>query len=63
VSIDPVVLEAAHQVAIDLKELHLYLHNQIGRALKQYEAHSASRCLLTPPFNISDTVWLDSWNI
>src|SRR5882724_5122884 len=36
VSLKPVVSEAAHQVATDLKELHLYLHDQIPRALKQY---------------------------
>ena len=42
VSIEPVVSEAAHQVATDLKELHLYLCDQIGHALKQYEAHLAS---------------------
>src|SRR5882724_2824002 len=30
VSLEPVVLEAAHQVATDLKELHLYLRDQIA---------------------------------
>src|SRR5882724_13317992 len=29
-------------------------------ALKQYNVHSASRCLLIPPFRVRDTVWLDS---
>src|SRR5882724_7062382 len=42
VSLEPVVLDAAHQVATDLKELHLYLHDKISHALKQYEVHSAS---------------------
>src|SRR5882724_1329276 len=42
VSLKPVVSEAAHQVTTDLKELHLYLHNQISCALKQYEVHTAS---------------------
>jgi len=41
VSLEPVVSVAAHQVATDLKELHLYLRDQIARALKQYEAHTA----------------------
>src|SRR5882724_5506015 len=63
VSLKPVVSEAAHQVATDLKELHLYLHDQISRALKQYEVHSGSRRLPIPPFKVTDTVWLDSWNI
>ena len=63
VSLEPVVLEAAHQVATDLKELHLYFHDQISHALKQYEVHSASRHLLIPPFKVGDTVWLDLWNI
>ena len=42
VSLESVVLETAHQVATDLKELHLYLHDQISHCLKQYEVHSAS---------------------
>jgi len=63
VSFKPVVLDAAHQVTTDLKELHQYLHDQISHALKQYEVHSASRCLLIPPFKVRDTVWLYSWNI
>src|SRR5882724_2800072 len=63
VSIKPVVSEAAHQVATDLNELHLYLHDQISRALKQYEVHSASQCLLIPLFKVGDTVWLDARNI
>src|SRR5882724_1446065 len=63
VSLESVVSEAAHQVATDLKELHLYLHDQIQCALKQYEAHSTSQCLPIPPFKVGDTVWLDSQNI
>src|SRR5882724_1301133 len=63
VSLEPVVSEAAHQVATDLKELHLYLRNQISCALKQYEVHSAARRLLIPPFKVGDTVWLDARNI
>jgi len=63
VSIEPVVSEAAHQVATDLKELHLYLRNQISCALKQYEVHSMSQCLPIPPFKVGDRVWLDAWNI
>ena len=42
VSLESVVLEAAHQVATDLKELHQYLCNQLSCALKQYEVHPAS---------------------
>jgi len=42
VSLEPVVLDTAHQVATDLKELHLYLCDQISCALKQYEVHSMS---------------------
>src|SRR5882724_1379430 len=63
VSIEPVVSEAAHQVVTDLKELHLYLCDQIRHTLKQYEVHSASRHLPIPPFKVGDTVWLDSRNI
>src|SRR5882724_4260699 len=63
VSLKPVVSEAAHQVATDLKELHLYLCDQIACSLKQYEVHSALQRLLIPPFKVGDTVWLDSWNI
>src|SRR5882672_6506938 len=63
VSLDSVVSDAAHSVASDLKELHQYLHYQIARALKQYEVHSASCRLLIPPFQVSETVWLDSRNI
>jgi len=63
VSLEPVVSDTAHQVATDLKELHRYLRDQISRALKQYEVHSASRCIPIPPFNVGDTVWLDAWNI
>src|SRR5882724_9409675 len=63
VSLEPVVSDTAHQVATDLKELHLYLRDQISHALKQYEVHSASRCLPIPPFKVRDTGWLDAQNI
>jgi len=63
VSLEPVVSEAAHQVATDIKELHLYLRDQISCALKQYEVHSAARRLPIPPFKVGDTVWLDARNI
>jgi len=42
VSLKSVVSDSDHQVATDLKELHLYLHEQISHALNQYEAHSTS---------------------
>ena len=42
VSLEPVVLDVAPQVATDLKKLHLYLCDQVSRALKQYKVHSAS---------------------
>src|SRR5882724_4817730 len=63
VSLEPVVSGTAHQVAADLKELHLYLRDQISHALKQYEVHSASQHLPIPPFKVRDTVWLYSQNI
>src|SRR5882724_3180251 len=63
VSLEPVVSDTAHQVATDLKELHRYLRDQISRALKQYEVHSASRRLPIPPFKVGDTVWIDARNI
>src|SRR5882672_7517852 len=63
VSLTSVVSDAAHSVASDLKELHLYLCDQIGRAIKQYEAHTATCWLLIPPFHVGDLVWLDSHNI
>jgi len=49
VSLKSVVLEAAHQVTTDLKELHLYLHDQISHALKQYKIYSATQYLPIPP--------------
>src|SRR5882724_438213 len=42
VSLKSVVLDTAHQVATDLKELHQYLCNHISHAIKQYETHSTS---------------------
>src|SRR5467141_3171936 len=63
VSLEYVVSDDAHSVASDLKELHQYLRNQIARALKQYEVHSASHRLPIPPFQVGDMVWLDSRNI
>src|SRR5882724_11479369 len=57
VSLESVVSDTAHQVATDLKELHLYLCDQVFHALKQYEVHSTSECLLIPPFKFGDTVW------
>src|SRR5882672_9978581 len=63
VSLESVVSDAAHSVASDLKKLHQYLHNQITHTLKQYEAHSTSRQLPIPSFQVGDTVWLDSHNI
>src|SRR5882672_5304669 len=62
-SLVSVVSDAAHSVASDLKKLHQYLHDQIAHTLKQYEAHSASQRLSIPPFQVGDTVWLDSRNI
>ena len=41
VSLEPVVSEATHQVASDLKELHLYLCDQVSCTLEQYAVHSA----------------------
>ena len=63
VSLKPVVSDTAHQVATDLKELDQYLRDQVSCAIRQYKVHSASQCLLIPPFKVGDTVWLDSWNI
>src|SRR5882724_8479920 len=63
VSLEPVVSDTAHQVATDLKELHMYLRDQISCALKQYKVHSVSRRLPIPPFKVGDTIWLDSRNI
>ena len=63
VSLESVVSETAHQVATDLKELHQYLHDQISCAIKKYEVHSASCRLLIPPFQVSDTLWLDASHI
>jgi len=48
VSLESVVSGTAHQVTTDLKELHLYLHDQVSHALKQYEVHSALQYLLIP---------------
>src|SRR5882724_5881337 len=62
VSLESVVLDTAHQVTTDLKELHPYLCDQVSCALKQYEVHSTWSCLLIPPFMVGDAVWLDSWN-
>src|SRR5882724_9012511 len=59
VSLEPVVSETAHQVATDIKELHLYLCDQISHALKQYEVHSTSQHLPIPTLKVGDTVWLD----
>ena len=42
VSLEPVVSDTAHQVATDLKELHLYLRDQVSCTLKQYKVHSMS---------------------
>jgi len=42
VSLEPVMSDAAHQVATDLKEFHLYLCNHISHTLKQYEVHATS---------------------
>jgi len=63
VSLETVVSDSAHQVTTDLKELHQYLHNKSSHAIKQYEVHSASQHLLIPPFQVRDTIWLDSCNI
>ena len=63
VSLEPVVLDTAHQVTTDLKELHLYLCDQISSALKQYKVHSTLRHLPIPSFKVGDMVWLDSQNI
>ena len=60
VSLASVASDAAHSVASDLQELHQYLHNQIGCALKQYQVLSALHRLLIPLFQVGDTVWLDS---
>src|SRR5882672_5071924 len=63
VSLASVVLDTAHSVASDLKELHDYLCDQITHALKQYEVHSASRRLPIPLCQVGDMVFLDARNI
>src|SRR5882724_7121585 len=52
VSLEPVVSATAHQFATDLNELHRYLRDQVSRAVRQYEVHSALRRLLIPPFKV-----------
>ena len=42
VSLKLVVSDTDYQVTTDLKELHLYLHDQVSCSLKQYEAHATS---------------------
>ena len=50
-------------MALDLKELHQYLHKQLQCTIKQYERHSEDRHLPIPNFQVGDLVWLDSCNI
>src|SRR5467141_2565681 len=63
VSLESFVSDAAHSIASDLKEPHQYLHDQITHVLKQYKVHSASCRLPILPFQVGDTMWLDSRNI
>src|SRR6266481_5830288 len=63
VSLDSVLLESAHEMASNLKDLHQYLRNQLQCTLKQYEHHTTDCCLPIPNFKVGDTVWLDVWNI
>src|SRR5882724_4117894 len=53
ISLKTVVLDSAHQVTTELKDLHQYLCNQISHTLKQYKAHSSSQHLLIPSFQFS----------
>jgi len=53
VSLEPVVSVAAHQVATDLKELHLYLRNQIIHASQKIQGP-------LPHCNASDPL-IKSW--
>ena len=63
VSLNSVPSESAHEMALDLKELHQYLREQLQCMIKQYERHSKGCRLPISNFQVSDLVWLDSRNI
>ena len=63
VSLESVPSESAHEMATDMKDLHQYLCDQLHLTIKQYERHSADRCLPIPGFKTGDLVWLDARNI
>ena len=60
VSLESVLLESAHEMATDMKDLHQYLHDQLQLTIKQYERHSENQCLPIPGFKAGDSVWLDA---
>ena len=60
VSLESVLLESAHEMATDMKDLHQYLRDQLQLTIKHYEQHLASRCLPIPGFKAGDSVWLDA---
>ena len=63
VSLDSVPSKSAHEMALDLKELHQYLRKQLQHTIKQYKRHSEDRRLPIPNFQVGNLVWLNSHNI
>ena len=63
VSLESVLLESAHEMAADMKDLHQYLRDQLQLTIKQYEHHLENRRLPIPGFKAGDSVWLDARNI
>ena len=59
----PPVQRGGIWMALDLKELHQYLREQLQHTIKQYECHSEGCRLPIPNFQVSDLVWLNSRNI
>jgi hypothetical protein len=62
-SLDSVPSAEAHSMVADLKELRIYLQEQLKITIAQYEAATIDRRKKIPPFSVGDEVWLDARNI
>ena len=58
-----VTSEDAYHQSADLRDLHLYLHDQIKKSITQYTSATTNHRIPIPDFQVGDKVWLDSWNI
>jgi hypothetical protein len=63
VNIEAVPSTEANQATLDLRDVHIYVHDQLAIMCHQYEQQALGACPPFPALNIGNQVWLDTRNI